>query len=204
MDFKVKSLWRGPNRDGEAASFAAPTVWPERLTQKWKVQVGLGYATPLLVGNRIYLFSRQGDNEVMSAFASDSGKVIWQTGYPAAFTMNSAAVKHGEGPKSTPVFSNGRLHSIGMTGVVTAFDAATGKWTSAARQAGNAAIVRAGDVVFSLQDDGQLAVFRGSPTTFELVRRYTVAESETWTQPTVSGNRIFVKDGSNLTLWTLN
>jgi hypothetical protein len=70
MDFKVKSLcgvvvfagfsvaiagqdravdytqWRGPNRDGEAASFAAPTVWPERLTQKWKVQVGLGYATP--------------------------------------------------------------------------------------------------------------------------------------------------------------
>jgi outer membrane protein assembly factor BamB len=381
--------WRGPNRDGGAASFAAPTVWPERLTQKWKVQVGFGYATPLLVGNRIYLFSRQGDNEVMSAFASDSGKVIWQTGYPATFTMNSAAVKHGEGPKSTPVFSNGRLYSIGMTGVVTAFDAATGKqlwqkpgsstvpmytshsfsplvdrglvifhvgghnqgaltafdantgdvkwswngdgpgygspivaeldgtrqivtitqakivsvdpatgmllwerpyvssnftnavtpvlhgqtlivsgnggptmaftakkqnnqwvtenvwenadvpyrlsnsvlvgdvifglssrnsgqyfsidartgktlWTSAARQAGNAAIVRAGDVVLSLQDDGQLAVFRGSSTAFELVRRYTVADSETWAQPTVSGNRIFVKDVSSLTLWTLN
>src|ERR1700674_4781308 len=120
--------WRGPNRDGgAAASFAAPTAFPERLTQKWKVQVGLGYATPLVVGNRIYQFSRQGDNEVMSAFASDSGKVIWQTGYPATFTMNSAAVKHGEGPKSTPVFSNGRLYSIGMTGVVTAFDAATGK-----------------------------------------------------------------------------
>jgi len=85
-------------------------------------------------------------------------------------------------------------------------DAKTGKtlWTSAARQAGNAAIVRADDVVLSLQDDGQLAVFRGGPTAFELVRRYTVAESETWTQPTVSGNRIFVKDVSSLTLWTLN
>jgi outer membrane protein assembly factor BamB len=85
-------------------------------------------------------------------------------------------------------------------------DARTGKtlWTSAARQAGNAAIVRAGDVVLSLQDDGQLVVFRGSSTAFELVRRYTVAESETWAQPTVSGNRIFVKDVSNLTLWTLN
>src|SRR6202521_3293407 len=72
--------WRGPNRDGgAAASFAAPAAWPERLTQKWKVPVGLGYATPLLVGNRIYLFSRQGDNEGMRAFASDSGKVIWQT-----------------------------------------------------------------------------------------------------------------------------
>jgi hypothetical protein len=27
---------------------------------------------------------------------------------------------------------------------------------------------------------------------------------ETWTQPAISGNRFFVKDVSNLTLWTLN
>jgi outer membrane protein assembly factor BamB len=85
-------------------------------------------------------------------------------------------------------------------------DAKTGKtlWTSEPRQAGNAAIVRAGDVVLSLQDDGQLVVFRSSSTAFEPVHRYMVAESETWTQPTVSGNRIFVKDVSNLALWTLN
>ena len=85
-------------------------------------------------------------------------------------------------------------------------DAKTGKtlWTSEPRQAGNAAIVRAGDVVFSLQDDGQLVVFRSSPTGFEPVRRYTVAESETWAQPTISGNRVFVKDVSTLALWTLN
>jgi len=37
-----------------------------------------------------------------------------------------------------------------------------------------------------------------------MVKKYTVAESETWTQPTIIGNRIFVKDVSNLTLWTLN
>ena len=82
--------WRGPNRDG-STSFTAPASWPQQLTQKWKVDVGLGYATPLLVGNRIYMFSRQGDNEVMSALDPESGKVIWQTGYPASFTMHSAA-----------------------------------------------------------------------------------------------------------------
>ena len=58
--------------------------------------------------------------------------------------------------------------------------------------------------MFSLQDDSQLVVFRSGPTAFEPVRKYTVAESETWTQPTISGNRIFVKDVSNLALWTLN
>jgi outer membrane protein assembly factor BamB len=85
-------------------------------------------------------------------------------------------------------------------------DAKTGKtlWLSEPRQAGQAAVVRAGDVVFSLQDDSQLVVFRKSPTGFEPVRKYTVANSETWTQPTIVGNRVFVKDVSTLALWTLN
>lgn len=381
--------WRGPNRDGVVASSAVPASWPERLTPKWKVEVGLGYATPLVVDDRIFVFSRQADNEVMSALAPESGEVIWRRAYPAIFTMHTAAARHGPGPKSTPVFSSGKVFSIGMTGVVTAFDAATGRqvwqkpgspivptftthafsplvdrglvvfhvgghnqgaltafdvntgevkwswngdgpaygspiavelegtrqlvtitqgkvvgvdpatgallwerpfvssndtnavtpvlygqtlivsgnggptiafsvakennqwvtrdvwenaeipyrlsnsviagdvlfgltnrnsgqyfsvdartgktlWTSEARQAGNAAIVRVGDVVCSLQDNGQLVVFRRGPEGFEPVRRYTVAESDTWTQPVFSGNRVFVKDVSTLALWTLN
>jgi len=119
--------WRGPNRDGSTASFTEPQSWPDNLTRKWKVDVGLGYATPLVVGDRIYVFSRQGESEVMSALEAATGKVLWKTGYPASFTSNQAAARHGQGPKSTPVFANGRLYSIGMTGIVTAFDAASGK-----------------------------------------------------------------------------
>ena len=59
--------WRGPNRDGGVASFTPPASWPEKLTQKWKVEAGLGYATPLIVGNRIYLFSRVGDERNLRA-----------------------------------------------------------------------------------------------------------------------------------------
>ncbi|MBM3818394.1 MAG: hypothetical protein FJW14_05165 [Acidimicrobiia bacterium] len=119
--------WRGPNRDGAIAGFTAPATWPEQLTQRWKIEAGLGYATPLLSGNRLYVFSRLGENETMRAIDADSGKVLWQTGYPAPFEMNSAARPHGPGPKSTPVLANGRLYAIGMTGIVTAFDAASGK-----------------------------------------------------------------------------
>jgi outer membrane protein assembly factor BamB len=381
--------WRGANRDGAVTGFTTPSSWPENLTQKWKIDIGLGYASPIVVGNRLYLFSRQGGDEVMSALDPETGKVIWRTGYPVMFTMNSAAVKHGMGPKSTPVFAGGKLFSIGMTGVVTAFDAATGKqlwqkpgseplplytshsfsplvdrglvifhvgghnqgaltaydvntgavkwswngdgpgygspilaelggtrqvvtitqgkvigvdaangtllwerpfvsanstnavtpvlygqavivsgnggpttaftvkkqnnqwatetvwenadvpyrlsnsvlmqdalfgltnrnqgqyfsvdaktgktvWTSEPRAAAQAAILQTGDLAFSLQDDGNLVIFRGGTASFEPIRRYKVAESETWTQPTISGNRIFVKDVSNLALWTLN
>ena len=119
--------WRGPSRDGAAPAPSDPKAWPEKLTQKWKIEVGTGYATPLVVGNRIYQFSRQGEREVMSALDADTGKVLWQTGHDAPFTMHSATTQHGPGPKSTPVFANGRLYSIGMTGIVTAYDAASGK-----------------------------------------------------------------------------
>jgi outer membrane protein assembly factor BamB len=85
-----------------------------------------------------------------------------------------------------------------------ALDLDTGRilWMSAPRQAENAAIVRAGKILFSLEDDGELVLFGASRTAFEAIGRYEVAASETWAQPTVSGNRIFVKDVSTLALFT--
>src|SRR5688572_23574319 len=118
--------WRGSNRDG-AGTFNAPAAWPERLQQRWKVDVGLGYATPLVVGDRIYQFSRQGEEEVMQELEAGKGKKIWKTSYPAPFQMFAATARHGPGPKSTPTFANGRLFSFGMSSIVTAYDAATGK-----------------------------------------------------------------------------
>ena len=120
--------WRGVNRDGAAASFTEPRSWPERLTLKWKADVGLGYAAPVTVGNRVYVFTRQDPDEVLRALDIESGKVIWEARYPAPYKPNPAATgKHGTGPKSTPAYANGRLYTFGMSGIVTAFDAATGK-----------------------------------------------------------------------------
>ena len=127
--------WRGPNRDGTVTTFTEPRAWPGTLTQKWKIEVGTGYATPVVVGNRVYAFSRQDENEVMRALDADTGKIVWETKYPAPFTMNRATARHGPGPKSTPTYSNGRLFTLGISGIVTAFDAATGKqlWQKPAR-----------------------------------------------------------------------
>jgi len=119
--------WRGPNRDGAILSFRAPGAWPDRLTEKWKVDVGLGYATPILAGNRLYIYSRKEDNEVVTALDADSGRQIWKTSYPAPFSLNPAAARHEKGPKSTPALADGRLFTLGMTGIVTAYSAADGK-----------------------------------------------------------------------------
>src|SRR4029079_17830391 len=68
--------WRGQARDGSASSFVEPKAWPDTLTRRWSREVGTGYATPLIVGDRLYLFSRQGDDEVMSALDAATGKTI--------------------------------------------------------------------------------------------------------------------------------
>src|SRR5258707_10357948 len=70
--------WRGPNRDGTLASFAAPSAWPDKLNKRWQVEVGTGYATPIVVGNRVYAFSRQDTDEVMRALDVANGKTVWE------------------------------------------------------------------------------------------------------------------------------
>src|SRR5262249_32938948 len=92
------------------------------------------------------------------------------------------------------------------SGLFFCLDPKTGKtlWTTQGRQATNAAIVRAGDLLFVLKDEGELDVVRSSATKLDQVRAYTVADSPTWAQPVVSGNRIFIKDDSSLALFTLD
>lgn len=119
--------WRGPGRDGVVASFSAPKAWPEKLQQAWSVEVGKGHSSPVVVGNRIYLLSRQGDNEVVSALDLATGKVLWKDTYPAAFSPAPEARSHGSGPFATPTHHDGRLYTFGINEILSAYDAASGK-----------------------------------------------------------------------------
>ena len=119
--------WRGPSRDGVVASMTPPKVWPPSLTLAWKADVGAGYASPIVVGSRVYMFSRQEPLEVLQALDAGSGKSIWRADYPAPFKAPGGAARHGEGPKSTPAYADGKLFTLGASGILSAFDAASGK-----------------------------------------------------------------------------
>ena len=118
--------WRGPHRDGVVA-LVEPKAWPEKLERKWKIEIGEGHSSPILADGKIYLHSRQGDNEVVSAIRPESGQIIWQQTYPAPYKVNPAAERHGKGVKSTPVVADGRIYTLGIGGILSCFDAATGK-----------------------------------------------------------------------------
>ena len=119
--------WRGPNRDGVVASFTAPATWPDKMKPLWKVQVGIGHSSPVVAGKRVYLHSRKDESEVVSCFDLDSGKQLWTDSYLTPYKMNPAAVTHGKGPKSTPVVSDNKLFTLGISGILSCYDAITGK-----------------------------------------------------------------------------
>jgi outer membrane protein assembly factor BamB len=123
--------WRGPSRTGAVQGFKPPAQWPDRPKQIWKVQVGVGHASPIVVGSRVYLFSRAGEQEVISARDLASGKEIWRQAYDAPYQVNPAAAAHGKGPKSTPVHDRGRIFTFGIGGILSAWQAADGRrvWT---------------------------------------------------------------------------
>ncbi|HEU0178750.1 MAG TPA: PQQ-binding-like beta-propeller repeat protein [Blastocatellia bacterium] len=122
--------WRGPNRDGVAKDFAAPVQWPEKLKMIWKTEVGSGYSSPVVSKDRAWIHTRRGEEEVVSCLDLKTGKTLWSKSYTVAFTKNQYATQMGKGPHSTPVLYDGRLYTLGVTAILSCFDAATGelKW----------------------------------------------------------------------------
>ena len=119
--------WRGPNRDGVVTSFVEPKAWPEQLRLKWKVKVGIGHSSPVVSGRRVYLHSREGENEVVQAIDLATGKQLWQDSYPVAYTVPRAAAAHGKGPKATPAVAGGKLYTFGISGILSCYDIKSGK-----------------------------------------------------------------------------
>jgi outer membrane protein assembly factor BamB len=117
--------FRGINRDCRVTGFIAPATWPAEIKQVWKVSVGAGDATPVLAGRKIYLNTRQGDNEVILCLDATTGVELWKDSYPAN-AVTGPSSSH-PGPRSTPALSNGKIVTYGASGILSCLDANTGK-----------------------------------------------------------------------------
>jgi len=129
--------WRGPQRDGHVPKFSTPAKWPDSLKQVWKVEVGAGLASPVVAGGKIYLLTRERDDEIVSCYRLGDGSRVWQQRYTSPFIPNVQAVitryfpaSQGKGPFATPVVFKDRLYTLGVDRVLSCFDAKNGdlKW----------------------------------------------------------------------------
>ena len=107
---------------------------------------------------------------------------------------------------SNPVLRGTTL--IGMSsknsGQFVSMEITTGQvaWKSQGREADNASIADIGNVLLVLKDSAELLVARPSASGFDIVETYIVADSATYGQPAIVGNRLYVKDNDGLTVWS--
>jgi outer membrane protein assembly factor BamB len=117
--------WRGPNRDNKVTGFKEPKAWPKELTKKWSVKVGDGDASPVLVGDKLYVFSREGKEEVIRCLDAANGEEKWKDKYEA--TAVTGPGSGHPGPRSSPVVAEGKVCTFGVGGTLSCYDADKGK-----------------------------------------------------------------------------
>lgn len=119
--------WRGPSRDGVVPAALVPAEWPSSYTEAWKLDVGEGYASPVVADGRVFVHSRRDPAEVVTAVDLEGGRQIWRQTYEAPYGKNQYASEMAKGPNATPLVADGRVFTVGATAIVTAWDAATGR-----------------------------------------------------------------------------
>lgn len=87
--------------------------------------MGAGDATPALVAEKLYVFVRQGDDEVTLCLNAADGSQLWQDKYTAQ-EVTGAARRH-PGPRSSPAVAEGKVVTLGVGGVLSCLNANDGK-----------------------------------------------------------------------------
>lgn len=120
--------WRGTGRDAVIREFIPPAPWPEALNLMWSAEVGAGYSSPIASETIAYIHTREDDRELVSALSLETGEVLWADSYAAPRTKAPEFAQiEGEGPYATPILHAGRLHTVGVHGVVSTYEADTGE-----------------------------------------------------------------------------
>lgn len=120
--------WRGPERDGTSPEKGLLKQWPAGGPKLlWQVNdIGDGYSTPIVVGNRIYLMSNQGmENEFVAALSTQDGKVVWTTrvGNVGNPNQNPPYPK----ARSTPTVDGNFIYALSSDGDIACLELKTGK-----------------------------------------------------------------------------
>jgi outer membrane protein assembly factor BamB len=119
--------WRGPNRDGVSKETGLLKKWPDGGPKLlWtSTNNGIGYSSPSVVGDKIYLSGARGNDEFLFCLDAKDGKELWSDKIGPIFDFKNN--NWGPGPRASATVDDGLVYILGGNGNLLCADAATGK-----------------------------------------------------------------------------
>jgi outer membrane protein assembly factor BamB len=128
VPFLVAADWPqhlGPNRDGHSPQTGLLRSWPTGGPNvAWQRDVGKGWAGVAVAGDRLVLFHRVGDEEVVECLDPATGKGKWKAAYRATYIDE---FEFDNGPRAVPLIADGKVYTLGPDGDLRAWELTTGK-----------------------------------------------------------------------------
>lgn len=117
--------FRGPRRDGIVPAVTLRTDWATRPPKEvWRHPVGKAWSSFAVVGEFAFTQEQRDDHEAVVAYRLSDGQQVWAHLDKSKF--NAAEPQGGPGPRATPQFDEGKLYTLGATGILNCLDARTG------------------------------------------------------------------------------
>ncbi|MFO1002368.1 MAG: PQQ-binding-like beta-propeller repeat protein [Planctomycetaceae bacterium] len=115
--------WLGPMRNGVSSETIKP--WSEFPEAAWIRETANGFSVPVVADGMLFVHAAVPDKDEEEVIAVDAktGKDLWHDFYSRAPYSSQL----GNGPRATPSVVDGRLFTTGITGVISCYEASTGK-----------------------------------------------------------------------------
>ena len=113
----------GPGRNATLPGPRLASDWQARPPRElWRREVGEGWSSFAVVGDAAVTQEQRGDQEVVVRYELATGDQVWVHSDTAPFDTTVG----GSGPRATPTIVDGRVYTLGATGILNCLELASG------------------------------------------------------------------------------